>query len=118
MNVEKAREYCLEKKGATESMPFDTELLVMKVMGKWFAVIDLESANKISLKCDAERAIDLRERYAAVEAAWHFNKKYWNMVRLDGDVDDRLMEEMIDHSYEEVIKKLTRKQRQELEGMP
>lgn len=67
MNVETIREYCLSKKGVTESFPFDDVSLVMKVLDKMFALIDLEGANSISLKCDPERAIELREHYAGIE---------------------------------------------------
>lgn len=83
-----------------------------------FALIDLESANKICLKCDPEYALELRERYSAIEAAWHFNKKYWNQIFLDGDADDKLVQHLIDHSYEEVLKKFTKKMRTEYETMP
>ena len=113
MNVETVREYCLSKKGTTESFPFDKVSLVIKVMNKMFALIDLEEANHIALKCDPEKAIELRERYSGIEGAYHFNKKYWNSVRFDSDVDDRLMKELIDHSYDEVIKKFTKKLRAE-----
>lgn len=118
MNIEIAREYCLSKKGVTESFPFDDVSLVMKVMDKMFALIDLEGAVSISLKCDPERAIELRERYSGIEGAYHFNKKYWNGVRLDMDVDDKLVKELIDHSYEEVIKKFTKKLRTEYNDLP
>ena len=90
MDIETAREYCLSKKAVTECFPFDEYSLVMKVMDKMFALIDLESANKICLKCDPEYALELREHYVAIEGAYHFNKKYWNQVFLDGDVDDKL----------------------------
>ena len=90
MDIETAREYCLSKKAVTECFPFDEYSLVMKVMNKMFALIDLESANKICLKCDPEYALELREHYVAIEGAYHFNKKYWNQVFLDGDVDDKL----------------------------
>ena len=106
MNVETVREYCLSKKGATESFPFDDVSLVIKVINKMFALIDLEGANSIALKCDPEKAIELREHYAGIEGAYHFNKKYWNSVRFDSDADDKLIKELIDHSYDEVIKKL------------
>ena len=106
MNVETIREYCLSKKGVTESFPFDDVSLVMKVLDKMFALIDLEGANSISLKCDPERAIELREHYAGIEGAYHFNKKYWNGVYL------------VDHSYEEVIKKFTKKLRAEYDALP
>lgn len=118
MNVETIREYCLSKKGVTESFPFDDVSLVMKVMGKMFALIDLEEATSISLKCDPERAINLRERYTGIEGAYHFNKKYWNSVRLDMDVDDHLVKELVDHSFEEVIKKFTKKLRAEYDALP
>lgn len=106
MNVETIREYCLSKRGVTESFPFDDVSLVIKVMNKMFALIDLEEANHIALKCDPEKAIELREHYSGIEGAYHFNKKYWNSVRFDSDVDDKLMKELIDHSYDEVIKNL------------
>ena len=118
MDIEALREYCLSKKGVTECLPFDEYSLVMKVMGKMFAMIDLESADHIVLKCDPERALDLRERYEAIDGAWHFNKKYWNQVFLDRDVDDRLIRSLIDHSYEEVLKKFTRKMRTEYDKLP
>ena len=112
MNVETIREYCLSKRGVTESFPFDDVSLVIKVMNKMFALIDLEEANHIALKCDPEKAIELRE------GAYHFNKKYWNSVRFDSDVDDKLMKELIDHSYDEVIKKFTKKLRAEYDALP
>ena len=95
MNVETVREYCLNKKGVTESFPFDDVSLVVKVMNKMFALIDLEEANHIALKCDPEKAIELREHYSGIEGAYHFNKKYWNSVRFESDVDDKLMKELI-----------------------
>lgn len=83
-----------------------------------FALIDLESANKICLKCDPEYTLELREHYVAIEGAYHFNKKYWNQVFLDGDVDDKLLKQLIDHSVEEVLKKFTKKMRTEYEALP
>lgn len=118
MDVETIREYCLSKKGVTESFPFDDTSLVMKVMNKMFALIDLEEANSITLKCDPERAIELREHYSGIDGAYHFNKKYWNSVQFDVDVDDRLIKELVDHSFEEVIKKFTRKLRAEYDALP
>lgn len=118
MDIETAREYCLAKKATTESLPFDEYSLVMKVMDKMFALIDLEGANKISMKCDPDYAIELRERYSAIEGAYHFNKKYWNQVLLDGDADDKLIKSLIDHAYEEVLKKFTKKMRAEYDALP
>lgn len=117
MDIETAREYCLSKKGTTECLPFDEYSLVIKVMNKMFVLIDLESANKIFMKCDPEYAIELRERYSAIEGAYHFNKKYWNQIFLDGDVDDNLIKRLIDHSVEEVLKKFTKKMRAEYDAL-
>lgn len=118
MDIEAAREYCLSKKGVTECLPFDEVSLVMKVMDKMFVLIDLESANKISMKCDPEYALELRERYEAIEEAYHFNKKYWNQIFLDSDADDKLIKHLIDHSIEEVLKKFTKKMRAEYDALP
>ena len=114
MNVEELREYCLSLKNATEDMPFEDEILVFKVFGKWFAVIDLNDLElKISVKCDPAKAIELRERYGCVEAAWHFNKKYWNSIILNTDMNDESVKYWIKHSIEEVVKKLPRKTQSE-----
>lgn len=117
MNIETAREYCLAKKGCDESFPFDEDTLVFKVMGKMFAVLMFEKPDMIVLKCDAGYAEELRAGYAAVEPAWHFNKKYWNQVRFDADADDALIYSLIDHSLDEVVKKFTRKMRAEYDAM-
>ncbi|MDR3118098.1 MAG: MmcQ/YjbR family DNA-binding protein [Mediterranea sp.] len=113
MDIKSVRLYCLCKKAVTEGFPFDGDTLVFKVMDKMFALIDLESASKIALKCDPEYAIELRERYYGVEGAYHFNKKYWNQVFFYSDVDDKLLKHLIDHSYNEVLKKFTKEKRAE-----
>lgn len=118
MNIETAREYCLNKKGTTESFPFDEHSLVIKVLDKMFALIDLESANKISLKYDPDYVVELRETYSAVEGAPHFHKKYWNQVFLDRDAADKLICHLIDHSYEEVLRTFTCKQRIAYDALP
>ncbi len=110
MNVEELREYCLSLKLVTEDMPFEDEYLVFRVFGKWFAVIPLYDPElKVSVKCDPAQAIDLRERYACVQAAWHFNKKYWNSITLNQDMSDETVKQWIRHSIEEVVKKLPKK---------
>ena len=109
MDIEAAREYCLSKKATTEDTPFGEDVLVIRVMGKMFLCINLNTPDRITMKCDPENAI---------EGAWHFNKKYWNQVFLDGDADDRLIKHLMDHSYEEVIKKFTQKMRNEYEALP
>lgn len=116
MDIESVREYCLRKVAATEEFPFDDSTLVFKLMGKMFACMPLEKPDMLILKCDAERAIELRDRYSAIEAAWHFNKKYWNQ-HIISMLDDKLLMELIDHSYDEVAKKLSRAKREELKAL-
>ncbi len=114
MNIEELREYCLSLKAATEDMPFEDEYLMFRVFGKWFAVIPLNVPElKVFVKCDPAKAVDLRERYTCVEAAWHFNKKYWNSIVLNQDMDDETVKHWIHHSVEEVVKKLPKKIRSE-----
>lgn len=115
MNIEEIREYCISRKATTEEFPFDETTLVFKVMGKMFACIDIDNPEWLDLKCDPEYALELRERYMGIEGAFHFNKKYWNQVATEGDVPDHLIRQLIDHSYDEVVKKFTRKMKEELE---
>jgi predicted DNA-binding protein (MmcQ/YjbR family) len=113
MNIESIREYCLSKKEVTESFPFNDTALVFKVAGKMFAVLDLsENERGITLKCDPELAVELRENFPEVTSAWHFNKQYWNGINLQGSLSDAQLKEWIDHSYEEVVKKLPLKKKQ------
>jgi len=116
MDIEQAREYCLSKRGAEESFPFDEYNLVVKVAGKMFALIPLDATPQIALKCDPQRALELRDKYKGIEGAYHFNKKYWNTVRLDSDVPDALVRELVDHSWNEVVAKLSRREREALGG--
>lgn len=113
MDIESIREYCIRKKAVTECFPFDEYNLVFKVVDRMFALINLENPDRIFLKCEPEYAIELRDRYNGIEGAFHFNKKHWNQVYLESDVSDSLIKELIDHSYNEVIKKFTRKQREQ-----
>ncbi len=110
MNVEEIRTYCLSKKGAEESFPFDEETLVIKVMNKMFALVGLENASRINLKCDPAKAIDLRERYEEIMPGWHMNKKHWNTVVYNRSLSESFVKELIDHSYELVVKSLPKKQ--------
>ena len=113
MNIETAREYCLSKKAATEDTPFGEDFLVIRVMGKMFLCINLNTPDRITMKCDPEYALELRDRYNAVEGAWHFNKKYWNQVNLYGSLEDDFIQGLIRHSYSEVVKKLKKQVRME-----
>lgn len=114
MDIEEVREYCINKPGVTEGFPFDETTLVFKVMNKMFALLDLTRKYDLGLKCDPERATELREHYESVKPGYHLNKKLWNNVFLDGDVDDELILELIDHSYELIVRSLTKKAREEL----
>lgn len=114
MNIEELRTYCISKKGVSEEFPFDETTLVFKVMGKMFALTNLENELSINLKCDPEKAVSLRETYSFVIPGWHMNKKYWNTIRIDATVSNQLINEWIDHSYELVTSKLTKKLKEEL----
>lgn len=114
MNIEKFREYCLLKKGVTEEFPFDDVTLVFKVMGKIFALTKLNKEFKINLKCDTEQAMELREKYPAVQPGYHMNKLHWNTIMIDDSVPDKLIYQWINHSYNLVIEKLTKAQKKEL----
>jgi len=106
MNIEELREYCLSKKGVSESFPFDETTMVFKVMDKMFALTDLEGDLSINLKCDPDIAHELREKYPAVLPGYHMNKEHWNTVMIDGSIPERLIREWIDHSYDLVIRQL------------
>lgn len=113
MNVEDIRNYCLSLKGAEECFPFDDETLVFKALGKMFAFIPLEESELlINLKCDPVKALNLREKYQAVQPGYHMNKKYWNTVALTNEVTEKLLKEWIKHSYHEVMKGIPKKKRE------
>lgn len=105
----------MKKKGVTEEFPFDEETLVYKVMGKMFALTNLERFESINLKCDPELAIQLRESYDAVKPGYHMNKTHWNTITMDGSVSDKLVKEWIDLSYQLVVASLPKGKREELE---
>ncbi|MCF6348046.1 MAG: MmcQ/YjbR family DNA-binding protein [Flavobacteriaceae bacterium] len=116
MNIEEFRTYCLQKKGVTEEFPFDEQTLVFKVMGKMFALSGLERLPpQINLKCDPERAIELREQYdGLIYGGYHMNKKLWNTLEISS-LPYQLLFELIDHSYDLVVAKLPKKMRDALQ---
>lgn len=116
MNIESFRDFCLSNKGVTEEFPFDELTLVYKVMGKMFALTDVDNFKSINLKCDPERAMELREKYHAILPGYHMNKKHWNTVEIDGSISDTFLEELIMHSYELVVEKLPNVLKSELEN--
>src|SRR5690554_593868 len=126
MNIEEFRTYCLSKKGVTESFPFGEETLVFKVMGKVFALAGLDAhPASANLKCDPEKAIELREEYdGLINPGYHMNKKHWNTVEIDPpagragrNLPPALIVELVDHSYNLVVKGLTKKLQAELENL-
>jgi len=111
MNIEEYRNYCIAKKAVTESFPFNETVLVFKVAGKMFALTDLNPPFKINLKCDPERALELREKYPCVLPGYHMNKKLWNTIAIDGTLSDDLLKELIDHSYDLIVESLPKSKR-------
>lgn len=113
MFLDDLRNHCIEKPGVTEGFPFDKSTLVFKVFGKMFALLDVDSFESINLKCDPEKAIELRESHQGIQPGYHMNKTHWNTVLLNDDVTDELFVELIDHSYELVYASLPKKVRNE-----
>jgi predicted DNA-binding protein (MmcQ/YjbR family) len=111
LNIETFREYCLLKKGVTEEFPFGSNTLVFKVMGKMFALTDVEEFDGVNLKVLPEDGAELRDRYTFVQEAYHMNKKHWITVVMSGAVPDKLMKGWIDNSYHLVISGLTKSQK-------
>ncbi|SET34144.1 MmcQ/YjbR family DNA-binding protein [Hymenobacter actinosclerus] len=118
MHIEDFRDYCLLKPGATEETPFGPDTLVFKVGGKIFALTDLNTFASINLKCDPERAIELREQHEFVLPGFHMNKKHWNTVLIGTGISGGLLRGLIDHSYDLVRASLPRAVREELDGWP
>ncbi len=118
MNIEDFRQYCIVKKGVTEEFPFDEFTLVFKVMGKMFALVSLEKIpSQANLKCDPERAMVLREEYdGIITQGYHMSKIHWNTLFLE-NLPPKLITELIDHSYDLVVSKLTQKQKAELTSL-
>lgn len=112
MNFKELDTYLLSKKGATFNYPFDKTVRVYRIADKMFALTADEEQISINLKCDPIYALELRSLYESIKGGYHMNKKHWNTVTLGGDVDDALVKELIDHSYELVYDKLTKKQKE------
>lgn len=115
MNIEEVRDYCLGKKAVEETFPFDEHTLVFKVLGKMFALCALERfPPQINLKCDPERALELREEYdGVIYAGYHMNKKHWNTIEIN-QVPVAVIKDLIDHSYQLVVDKMPKKLKQQL----
>jgi predicted DNA-binding protein (MmcQ/YjbR family) len=119
MNIEEVRDYCLLKKGVIEDFPFGEDTLVFKVMGKLFLLTSLTSSPfSCNLKMNEELVPEYREKYADVLPGYHMNKKHWNTVYFDtGSIPRKELLWMVDHSYEQVVKGLTKKLREELKTL-
>ena len=117
MNVEEYRIYCLAKKGITEGFPFDQSTLVFKVMNKMFALAGIDNFTFINLKCDPERAVELRERYEGITPAYHMSKVHWNSIAIDSDVPDKLLYQLLDDSYAIIVFSLPKQLQQELKEL-
>lgn len=120
MNIEQLRDYCLSKKEVTETFPFDDNVLVFKVLGKVFLLTGLDTwergESSINVKCDPERALELRAEYESIEPGFHMNKKHWNTIRVyKGELPIQLLTELIDHSYDCVVKSMPKKMREQLQ---
>lgn len=120
MNIEIYFEYCLSKKAVTEHFPFDKDTLVFKVGGKMFALSSLsewESGNpSVNLKCDPEKAQELRAQYDDIQPGYHMSKIHWNTVKVNREVPDAMIQALITDSYDLVFKSLTKKIQSEING--
>lgn len=122
MNIEQLQEYCIAKKEATEDFPFDAHTLAFKVLGKVFALVSLEKweegQKRINLKCDPDYAEELRTKYGAIMPGYHMNKKHWNTIDLTtNEISPKFLTELIDHSYDMVVKGMTKKMRDNLRDL-
>lgn len=115
MNIEEIRQYCIDKKGVTEGLPFGPDVLVFKVMNKMFALLALEATpHSINLKCEPELALELRAQYPAVKPGYHMNKQHWNTISVDGSFNDSQLREWIDNSYNLIVATLKKADREKL----
>ena len=114
MNIEELRNFCLSLKGAEESMPFDDKTLVFSVKGKMFCATDINTYEFVNLKCDPDKAIQLREQYNEVIEGYYMNKKHWNSVKTKGEIPDKQFQEWIKDSYDLVVLALPKKIQKEL----
>jgi predicted DNA-binding protein (MmcQ/YjbR family) len=114
MDAEQIREYCLAKKAVTEEFPFDEVTLVFKVMGRIFALLSLDGDLSLNLKCEPSYALELREKYPAIQPGYHMNKKHWNTLYIDGSMSWGHIRQLIDHSYDMVVAGMSKRLREDL----
>ena len=109
MDIEQLRDYCLSKPNVTEDTPFGPDTLVFKVYSKLFCLCNIEDFRSANMKCEPEKAIELREAYQSIKPGFYMNKKHWNTVTINDDVDDNLFLQLVDHSYDLVLKSVPTK---------
>lgn len=114
MHIEAFYTFCHSLPGVTEDFPFGEETLVFKVMGKMFALTNIDEFESINLKCDPIRALELRALHEEIKPGFHMNKKHWNTVSTRGELHDDFLKELIKHSYDLVVAKLPKKDRENL----
>jgi predicted DNA-binding protein (MmcQ/YjbR family) len=118
MNIDSYVDYCKEKEGTSLDFPYGDNIMVIKVGRKMFVLINnVNHPPKMTLKCDPDKATQLRSKYKAIKPGYHMNKKNWNTIDIDGSVPDEKMFEMIDESYELVIQTLSKSKRQKIDNM-
>jgi len=118
MNAGELRGWCLEQPGAFEDFPFRPDVSVFKVAGKMFALSMLEREPlEVSVKCEPELAVELRNSYAAIRPGYHLNKRHWNTITIDGSLPDQFVRDLIEDSYDLVVSALPKRVRAEL-GWP
>lgn len=100
MNIEELRSFCLSLKGVEESMPFDDKTLVFSIKGKMFCATDINTYELVNVKCEPDKAIQLREQYDEVIEGYYMNKKHWNSIRTKGKITDKQFKEWIKGSYD------------------
>src|SRR5215212_15451 len=119
MNARELRDWCLQHEGAIEDFPFTAEHSVFKVRGKMFAISALgREPLEVSVKCEPELAVELRNSYAAIRPGYHLNKRHWNTITLDGSLPDELVRDMVEDSYDLVVSALPKRAQSELKWPP
>ena len=117
MQRDELRAFLTARKGVTEEQPFGPDTAVFKVLGKLYALVPDNEPLRISLKCDPDEALFLRDIYPAVQPGYHLNKRHWNTVTVDGTVPDKELRQMIDNSYDLVVKGLKKAERTRLQSL-
>jgi len=123
MNIEQLRDYCLAKKGTTEAFPFDEDTLVFKVLGKMYLLAGLKKWESreasVNVKADPDYALELRAEHASIRPGFHMSKKHWNTLYIhEGELSTSFICKLIDHSYDMVVKGMSKKMRESLKYVP